>query len=746
MRPLAIFCLAGAIVFLAGTHGCGGSGGGGANGRAVFKVLWPAPSRLIPLAANSIKIEIRRGANVVGTQVVVRPPQGGQGTANFDTLPVASLTATATAYPNPDGTGTAQATASVILQTVSGQVVPVNLTMASTITQVDLSPSQAAIDVGQSINLAVSPKDSAGNVVLVSPSALSFAVSDGLVAGVDSAGKLTGNGVGSAIITVTDTESGKSATMSVNVAPAGTGSGTPTPVKVTINWAARSRALSAPASALSAVITLKGAATNGGDFSFTVDRNPAPDAYSADYTSPSSARSGYWVLDVKFYAQAGGAGAVVGTAGAGVTIKSDGTGIGNIDTVGKVASVSVPAGQKLKIGQKVDLVFSARDAQGNVLAVTPGSAFWQVMSGQSALKFTNGQAEGLDAGTASVTASVDNHTSAVADVEVDCPLPLSYTVTDLGPSSTLAMALSSNGMVAGFSAFATPRSDAFVWQNGVMTDLGTLPGGGGPTGGSEGFAINSNGVVVGYSAHDGLVDGIYNHAFIYQNGTMTDLGTFGGTWSYARGINDAGQVVGDATIDSGAGSITHAFLWQNGTMTRLDGPNDPPSIAYAINNAGQVLIQSSGNTIGTYIWQNGAKQDVQGLGFDAHGYAINDKGHVAGESRSSNGSLEHPFVNKNGVVTDLGLLPGGDRGRAWAINNLGSIVGYSWPNPGTNQSHAFLYCGGVMHDLNVLAPVSGWRLTQGRGINDAGQIICVAVRWDEQSGNYDHAFLLTPNP
>src|SRR5207247_1655366 len=99
---------------------------------------------------------------------------------------------------------------------------------------------------------------------------------------------------------------------------------------------------------------------------FTVDRNPAPDAYTADYTSQNPARSGYWVVDVKFHAQAGGAGAVVGSAGAGVSIKSDGTCIGNIDTAGTVASVSVPAGQKLKIGQKVDLVFSARDVQGNV--------------------------------------------------------------------------------------------------------------------------------------------------------------------------------------------------------------------------------------------------------------------------------------------------------------------------------------------------------------------------------------------
>src|ERR1044071_894783 len=106
MRALAIIGSLVCVVLLINTPGCGGSGSG-AGGRAVFKVLWPVPSRLIPLAANSIKVDIRRGTTVVASKILARPAQGGQGQADFDTLPVGSLNATATAYPNPDATGTA---------------------------------------------------------------------------------------------------------------------------------------------------------------------------------------------------------------------------------------------------------------------------------------------------------------------------------------------------------------------------------------------------------------------------------------------------------------------------------------------------------------------------------------------------------------------------------------------------------------------------------------------------------------
>jgi probable HAF family extracellular repeat protein len=118
---------------------------------------------------------------------------------------------------------------------------------------------------------------------------------------------------------------------------------------------------------------------------------------------------------------------------------------------------------------------------------------------------------------------------------------------------------------------------------------------------SYGLAINAAGEVVGL-ADTSLVSAggpETNHAFLWTNGVMTDLGTLGGVNSEALSINATGQIVGDA--DTGAGRVagafytnTHAFLWSSGVMKDLNQLIPPGSgwflaAATPINDSGQIV-------------------------------------------------------------------------------------------------------------------------------------------------------------
>ena len=81
---------------------------------------------------------------------------------------------------------------------------------------------------------------------------------------------------------------------------------------------------------------------------------------------------------------------------------------------------------------------------------------------------------------------------------------------------------------------------AIVWRNGVLTDLGAIPGNNGGNS-SYSFAINNSGLVVGIS-ETGAVDPATGYPdtdpVIWQNGKLVDLGTFGGTQGAALMVNN----------------------------------------------------------------------------------------------------------------------------------------------------------------------------------------------------------------
>ncbi len=202
--------------------GCGGSsrtlGISPSPGRLTLKVIWPTSTRLIPQAANAINASLVSGSKSLGSQLLARPAGSATtSTVTFTNLPPGSATLTATAYPNADGTGTAQAQGAVGVTIVASQTASIGVTMNTTIDHLETAPVSPIVTIGQPLQLTVTAKDAAGNVVLTTPGKVTWSSASLNIATIDNTGKVTGVAVGSSVLTVTETESGKTTQATVQV-------------------------------------------------------------------------------------------------------------------------------------------------------------------------------------------------------------------------------------------------------------------------------------------------------------------------------------------------------------------------------------------------------------------------------------------------------------------------------------------------------------------------------------------------
>ena len=98
--------------------------------------------------------------------------------------------------------------------------------------------------------------------------------------------------------------------------------------------------------------------------------------------------------------------------------------------------------------------------------------------------------------------------------------------------------------------------------------------------------LDSRGSAVGHR----LVEGAMRAVLVTAEGTR-DLGTLGGSAANARGINDAGAIVGGSLL--AGDDAHHAFLHVNGVMHDLNVLIAEPACeliqALAINNRGEIL-------------------------------------------------------------------------------------------------------------------------------------------------------------
>lgn len=159
-----------------------------------------------------------------------------------------------------------------------------------------------------------------------------------------------------------------------------------------------------------------------------------------------------------------------------------------------------------------------------------------------------------------------------------------------GPAST-ASAINDSDQIVGTTYTSDKRMQAYMWQDGHVTDLGTLGGG------SAARDINNLGQIVGWAGTNSTI-----HAFLWDSVSgMQDLGTLGGVRSDAAAINNGGTIAGTAYTASGE---RHAFVWDS-----LNGMQDLGSLwgiseAVAINNSGMIVGYSelADGSIHAVLW------------------------------------------------------------------------------------------------------------------------------------------------
>ena len=239
-------------------------------------------------------------------------------------------------------------------------------------------------------------------------------------------------------------------------------------------------------------------------------------------------------------------------------------------------------------------------------------------------------------------------------------------LTSLPDRNTSVHDINDAGIAVGgaLSDFFEP-SKAAVWGSDPTNPafLGELI----PAGGSQAFALNNNGWIVGEAQIQDSAGSFFNHAFAWTPGTgMVDLGTFltESTYSRAYDVNDLNQIVGYS--ENGQPGFRRAVLWDL-TLGMIDlGTLNPgmagTSEAHAVNASGQIVGFSG----------CGASQPCAVLWQGGHIYDLND--------------LLLPFYAGWRLVA------------ATDINAAGEIVGYGYP-PGSPNLHGF-----ILTELKKLFP------------------------------------------
>jgi uncharacterized membrane protein len=342
----------------------------------------------------------------------------------------------------------------------------------------------------------------------------------------------------------------------------------------------------------------------------------------------------------------------------------------------------------------------------------------------------------LQSGAVSVLAALALGASAAGQ-----PRALRYEVIDLGTlggETANATEINNLGHAVGIAEEGELNAPtAFLWRSGAIESLGSLNAFGT---GSSARGVNDNTEACGWAlAPDPVIqNALTSRPFYWSDATgIIDISPgphvagFGG----AEAINNLGVVVGDWRGDAFRWSLAEGMT----LLAELPGALFPSSGAQAINDAGLIVGQSwSATALAPVAWlPDGtvvALPTVGGRGGWARG--VNEQGVIVGESQDASGRNQ-PTMWIGGQAINLGLLPDPaiDNGSAESINERGDIVGWdaSVSVNGVPQQGWVRPAGGTKVRLNdvIIDPGGVWDIRVPLDINDAGQIVGIAVKLDE---------------
>ena len=201
---------------------------------------------------------------------------------------------------------------------------------------------------------------------------------------------------------------------------------------------------------------------------------------------------------------------------------------------------------------------------------------------------------------------------------------------------------------------------AFLWQQGRMTIIDPTYG---PK--SAGRDVSESGAVVGWM---GTGIGIDSHVFLWEDGVVTDLGLAPDTFAMsAKAINNVGQIATGGTFDEDhpEGFSSGGFIWEDAVWTFVGMLPGYDSMALkGLNDAGQAVgwtraINSSSAPDTGFVWQDGLIRNLNDLIPPDTGLwitraeGINGAGQITGRATSPSGIVAFVLTPVEPPLGDL---------------------------------------------------------------------------------------------